>query len=71
MKAFKLFDTSQGKMDLEENINDWLGQNGGIDIIAAHLMWDGSNLVYTILYAKGNNTDSVLTEQENVAISLV
>lgn len=71
MKAFKLFDTSQGKMDLEGNINDWLDQNGGIDIIAAHLMWDGSNLVYTILYSKENSGDSALTEQENEVIPVL
>ncbi len=52
MKEFKLFDTSQGKMDLEANVNAWLAANAHIEIISTNLVWDENDLVFTILYKK-------------------
>lgn len=52
MTRFKLFDTAQGQMDLESNINDWLSSHPKVNIISANLTWDQSNIVYTILYTE-------------------
>jgi|GEM_PF-5360942 len=52
MIRFKLFDTAQGQMDLESNINDWLTVHPKVKIIASNLTWDQSNIVYTVLYTE-------------------
>jgi hypothetical protein len=51
-KAIKIFDTSHEENTLEEAINKWLSDNGQIQVISTNLVWDESNLVYSILYSK-------------------
>jgi hypothetical protein len=52
IKAIKLFDTSREEMDMEDAINLWLADNAHIEVISTNLVWDESNLVYSVLYSK-------------------
>jgi pyruvate/oxaloacetate carboxyltransferase len=54
IKAIKIFDTSKDERSMEQSINEWLSENAHIQVISTNIVWDESNLLYSILYSTDN-----------------